>query len=90
MTRRRCTSCEAPVRWAVMPTGSKMPLSDAEVMVTQGVIALHGPSGRGYRLTEADIAGGKAQAWQDRGDVTFHVAHFADCPNAAAHRRRAA
>lgn len=71
-----------------MPSGSKVPLSDPEVMVQEGVIALHAGSQRGYRVTQEDIDAGKAAGWQERGDVTFHVTHFADCPNASMHRHR--
>jgi hypothetical protein len=80
-----CRSCGAAIRWAEMPTGARMPLDDDEAMLMAGVVAFNPETGGGHvvRETELETAG----EWRTRG-VTFHVSHFATCPNAQQHRRR--
>ena len=73
-----CSSCGAPIRWAVSDkTGKRMPL-DREPVVTGNVRVI---DERAYVLNqhERNVA-------NDQG-VALYVNHFATCPNARKHRR---
>lgn len=64
MNEGRCSSCGAPLLWAVTERGKHMPLSKQTER-------------RRFVVDEHGIA---------RSVVTYE-AHWADCPNAALHRR---
>jgi hypothetical protein len=69
-----CNSCGARIRWAVMPSGKRMPLD-----VTASA------SGNLVVVEPQRMLVGFAQPGDSRPRYT---SHFATCPNAAAHRRR--
>jgi hypothetical protein len=73
----RCRSCNAPIRWAQTEVGRAIPL-DAEP-VQGGNIELTTTTNRHGAVVQVAriVEGGE---WQS---------HFATCPNAAQHRRRA-
>lgn len=79
----RCSSCKAPVRWAITPTGNAMILNRDPA-----------PEGR-WQLAEARVRGGTPRAVyvadeRRRAQLVgeLYVAHWATCPNAEEHRRR--
>lgn len=75
-----CRSCGAPIIWARTLSGRNMPL-DAEPNPEGNVVLA-----RGLAIVREkpsfELAG------EDEG-ATRHTSHFATCPNAATHRRRA-
>jgi hypothetical protein len=70
----RCRSCDAPIVWALTEKGARMPL-DAE------------PTPAGSLV----LVDGIARRPQIGEDVPYlqYVSHFATCPNADRHRKRA-
>jgi len=70
----RCSSCDAPIIWAVTDAGKRMPL-DAEPAPDGNVV-----------LTRV---GGQARARKGSEfgpNMPRHKSHFATCPNANQHR----
>jgi hypothetical protein len=73
----RCRSCGAPIFWAVNSNGNRVPI-DAEPV-------------------QIEAAGRYAIDWPDAPNTSpraihspaIHLTHFATCPNAASHRKRA-
>lgn len=68
-----CSSCSAPIRWATLPTGTRMPFDPEPVAagkwVLEGPVAYHrGPEH--HPATE------------------FHQPHWASCDHPYRHRRR--
>lgn len=76
-----CGSCGAPIRWAKTPAGKRIPL-DAEPDRARGNVRLGYIGGEELALV---LAGAELEAARIDGDL--FLAHFATCPNAAAHRR---
>jgi len=74
--RKSCSSCGAPIVWATMATGSRMPV-DFEPSEGANVVLFDGPSG-----LMGVVVHGNAFAHKPR-----HRSHFATCPNADEHRR---
>lgn len=78
-----CRACPAMMRAAQMPSGSMNPLDLDEIPLdvvlegAKGVVAYF--DGRGRSVTKAARAAGEPQAWAAKG-ATFHVSHFATCP----------
>lgn len=68
-----CSSCGAPIRWAMTANGKPMPL-DFEPVSNGNVVVRHG---------RAIIAG---MTILEPNELRY-VSHFATCPNAASHRR---
>jgi hypothetical protein len=84
--RGTCRSCGASMVWAKMGSGKPNPL-DLETVDQLGVgtVAYNPATGSGRALTRDDIDSGRAATWGERG-VTFHLSHFATCPNARRHK----
>jgi hypothetical protein len=78
-TEARYSSCRARIRWAVTETGNRIPL-DADP-VDDGNLAARkdGDTIRVRTLGTGELAD---------GELRF-VSHFASCPHAAGHRKRA-
>lgn len=89
MRESRCTSCNEPIRWVVMPSGSLMPV-DVEpvdhgtvIITTDTVGTLSGntfPKAIVLHRDQPDLF---------HADQPRYVSHFATCPNAAKHRNGA-
>lgn len=77
--RRSCTSCQAAIVFAKMPTGALMPV-DFEPSEGANVVLFDGPEG-----LMGVVVNGRAMAHKPR-----HRSHFATCPNADEHRRKRA
>lgn len=79
----QCRACPAMMRAAEMPSGSMNPLDLDELPLdvvldgAKGVVAYF--DGRGRSVTKAALAAGEPREWAERG-ATFHVSHFATCP----------
>lgn len=82
-----CRTCRVAILWCQLDTGSRNPLNlePLDFDLKPGVIAFNPAKGTGHALTQEDIDAGKPRQWAARG-VTFHLTHFADCPDAKAHR----
>jgi hypothetical protein len=84
-----CRACGAPMLWAQMPSGRLNPLDpdpvDAEV--GKGVVAYNPNTGHALPVNNANI--GDCPRWAARG-ASFHVSHFATCPERDRFRREAA
>lgn len=82
-----CRSCGAYMLWAKMPSGKSNPLNVAEVepRTKAGVFAYQATTGRGVALKETNI--GEVERWKAEG-VSFHLSHFATCPQRGQFRRR--
>ena len=75
----KCRACDARMLWATMPSGAHNPL-DVEQVVPQvgmGVVAYNPKTGNAQMVTAANIL--ETAKWAD-GGVTFHLSHFATCP----------
>jgi hypothetical protein len=84
-----CRSCGAPIEWAVTENRRRMPV-DAEPVVDGNILLEH----RGYvgdppiaRIVDADERADLQRLSPE--PLVLFVSHFATCPNAAQHRRRA-
>lgn len=71
-TPSSCSSCGAPIEWAVTEHGKRIPLDleptpTGNLVVVDGIARTLKPTGEGW---------------------TLRVSHFATCPNAGVHRRR--
>lgn len=72
--------------WVKLDTGGTNPLNVEPLdELKPGLIAYNPAKGTGHRLTQEEIDAGKPREWAARG-VTFHLTHFADCPDAKTHR----
>lgn len=82
-----CRACNAPMLWAIMPSGRRNPLNTAEVEpeVGKGVTAFNPRTGHGIPVTIAVID--DCPRWAEQG-VTFHTSHFSDCPERGRFRRQ--
>jgi hypothetical protein len=75
-----CGSCDAPITWAMLPSGKLMPLDATPV--PDGNIAAR-------RLDNGDLHARVLKNGDELADGERRgTSHFATCPNAAAHRRR--
>ena len=82
--RGQCSSCQAPVLWAVTTAPGERPMPvnikpDAE----RGNVFLN-ISGR--ELFATVLKRGKASGMRERG-IPLHTSHFRECPHAAMHRK---
>ena len=73
-----CRSCNAKIIWAKTLAGKAIPI-DAK---PQPAGNIHLNRGVAIYLTDEE-----QKILREEG-TTFHVAHFATCPNAAQHRRK--
>lgn len=74
MAADRCSSCKAPIFWALTAKGKRMPL-DAQPD-PQGIVWLHGGVAH---------VGDQPPAM---GATDRYTSHFATCPNAGKWRKR--
>jgi hypothetical protein len=74
-----CSSCKAPVRWAVFGSGKPCPLDPTPDPDKGNIVILNSE-----RPPLCIVIARKLP-----GDVLY-TSHFATCPNAAAHRKRKA
>lgn len=70
----RCSSCQAPIVWAITDSGRRMPV-DAQPHEDGTVVLTYETSFVAARV-DPTYTGPK------------HLSHFATCPNAGQHRRR--
>lgn len=77
----RCRSCGAEIIWARTRSGSRMPVTLAQRRDGNLVLAQEDSYPGAMPVAEA-YDPEKHQGWGR------HVSHFADCPNAASHRRK--
>lgn len=81
----KCRACPAMMRGALMPSGSVNPLDLEEIPLAEvqagakGVFAYYPGNGHGMSMTKARVAEGKPAEYAAQG-CTFHVSHFATCP----------
>lgn len=74
----RCSSCGAPIFWALSSSGKRIPLNaEPYNVMANGHYAVEWPNGP----NAAPLAIHRP---------AIHVTHFATCPNASSHRRRPA
>jgi len=78
-----CTSCGAPIRWAVTKNGKRMPV-DATPSSDGNVVLI--PRLRG-EAPEAHVYRDPTDAAAGAPDGDTYLSHFSTCPNARAHRR---
>lgn len=78
----RCKSCNAPIRWCVTEGGKAMPVD--LMPVRGGNITLRDEGVR----TVAVYVQPLLEPEEDKGRPHY-VSHFATCPNATQHRRKA-
>jgi hypothetical protein len=78
----KCSSCGAPILWAVTEAGKRMPL-DYDEHEGGNVFLFRSPPGSGKPWTC------KVGRQEDAPPqfASRHFSHFATCPNAAEHRR---
>lgn len=76
MKLARCRSCDAPIVWTITAKGKSMPV-DADPIIAS----------RGFRLSahDGDEVVASFTAAPDAGEK-LHIAHWATCPYADAHR----
>lgn len=72
---RACSSCGAPIVWAITEAGKRVPLDAKPIRIA---IVARGNDGAEIREGDALVIGSGANGYQS---------HFATCPNAAAHRK---
>lgn len=74
-----CRACKTLMLWVLMPSGKLNPLDVGEVtpQSRKGVIAFNPATGGGRPVTVANEA--ECAALAEKG-VTFHLSHFATCP----------
>jgi hypothetical protein len=75
----RCSSCGAPIVWAMTPKGKRMPVNAAEDPA--GNLWLTVRHGGGF------LAFAATDTTDEPGDCSRHTSHFATCPNAPRHRK---
>lgn len=78
-----CKSCGAEIRWVKTMAGKNMPM-DTEP--TKGFVIVHAGDG-GWKL-EGD-GGGYSHSEATARQVEVYTSHFATCPNADEHRKKA-
>lgn len=87
-----CRSCDAPIAWAITETGKRMPV-DAEPVVGGSILLRHRVVGEPpeAHVTSSEERAVLAKQSESRGEtLRLFVSHFSTCPNAGAHRKRAA
>lgn len=83
----QCRACPAMMRGAEMPSGSVNPLDLDEIPLdvvlegAKGIVAYNPANGHGISITKKVRAESAdcLPVWAEKG-VTFHVSHFATCP----------
>ena len=83
-----CRSCGASVRWALTNNG-KRTLLDAECSDQGNTVLLMVPVA-GDPVSIAVVLGGEVLEKARDGGATLRTSHFATCPNADQHRKKAA
>jgi hypothetical protein len=73
-----CASCKAPIRWATLPSGKRLPI-DCEPHA-HGTVRLSPDGKTATVLTTEQVA-------EMRGKVLLYRTHFATCPSAGKHRK---
>jgi hypothetical protein len=84
----RCKSCHAPIEWVKTPKKRRMPLDpmmQAMRLSPKGKTVLVDESGNAFR---GDLVPPE-EAETDQTIFFGRTSHFATCPQAAQHRRRA-
>lgn len=80
----RCRTCRAPVVWAVLPSGRRIPLDPEPDPAGRVRLDAIGPAtDRAAMVLPTDEAEAAHAAGED-----LYVSHFATCPQADQHRRR--
>ena len=79
----RCRSCRAPIIWAVLPSGRRIPLDS--VPERGGNIRLESIGPGTDRAAVVLHAPDLPAAWAS--EELLYRSHFATCPDAARHRR---
>lgn len=88
MAEGRCRSCPAPVLWVTIgESGKTHPAEVTESKPAPRRLLVHHPSLRATVISAAMMLSGQVDELLERGDVTSHESHFANCPAAAQHRR---
>jgi hypothetical protein len=88
-----CASCKAPVIWAMTENGKRMPV-DAEPVESGTILLSHRlPAQPPVALVQRAAGLAKLRAEHERspqeGPLRLFTSHFATCPHADQHRRRA-
>lgn len=76
----RCHSCAAPILWASIGDGKRMPL-DAEPVIGGNVRLIPPDGGRANALAVITPAG-QRDLFDPADDGTRYVSHFVTCPDA--------
>jgi hypothetical protein len=76
----RCSSCGATISWVFTTSGKRMPVERAEPAVANIRLERLADAAGHLRTTAVMLKTGQRSA--------THIAHFATCPNADAHRGR--
>lgn len=82
----QCSSCHAPIVWALSPAGKASPI-DAYVDTAKGNVMLLRPQGFLHVLAVVLTKDALRIARENR--MPLHLSHWATCPDAPAHRARA-
>lgn len=83
-----CTSCDAEVRWVVMPSGALMPVDPHPVVDGTIVITTDTVGTLAGNTWPRAIVTKRGQPDLFDGDQPRYTSHFATCPFAGQHRRR--
>lgn len=81
----RCTSCSAPVEWALTHNFKRMPIDAAPAPDPTNLIAWRDTDGE-IHVRDRDGIG----ATDAPSDARYATSHFATCPNADQFRKRKA
>ena len=79
----KCRSCGASIKWIRMTSGKAAPVDPylRTIVINEGKESL---------ITETGIViRGRFASYDEGANASGYISHFATCPNAAAHRRRA-
>lgn len=80
----RCRTCRAPVVWAVLPSGRRIPLDPEPDPAGRVRLEAIGP---GTDRAAVVLNTGDAEDARAAGEALY-TSHFATCPQADQHRRR--
>jgi hypothetical protein len=85
-----CNSCGARIIWARTVTGKKMPIDADPVGAEEGGIELEIDPERDEPVEPlARVLGYVTRVAREAVGIPIYRSHFASCPNAAAHRKKA-
>lgn len=78
----RCAKCNAEIKWIKMQSGKNMPVDPPlrTVVKDEGDETLVTPDGRTIK--------GRFASWDDGGNASGYISHFATCPYGNHFRRR--